>query len=143
MGYKREPHDGAWVYLSVPHSEELRDGIADVCMQHGWPVVTAEGADSERRLAALRFADACILDVSTTTANAGSELALAVREGRPLIAIRSRAAEDAPLAEEATRGNGAVRQLSYSAVEDCLSELHEVLGDGLWQEQVARAAPLG
>jgi hypothetical protein len=131
------------MYLSLGPGEALEAGVRDACQRHGWPVLAANDESAERRLYALRLADACILDVSIADRDAGAELAVALCEGRPVIALRPETAESTPILDELTRDHPRVRQLSYRGLEDCLAALNVVLGEEQWQEQVARAAPDG
>jgi hypothetical protein len=140
---KREPHEGAWMYVSLPQGEPFALGVAEACRRHGWPVVAATDEHADRRLQALRLADACIVDISGDTSDAGAELAFALCEGRPVIALRSTRAPSSPFIEDIARDHPAVRQLSYDDPEECLAALDGVLGDRAWQTQVARAAPCG
>lgn len=131
------------MYVSLPQGERLRLGVAEMCRRHGWPVVAATEELADRRLQALRLADACIVDISCAGADVGAELAFALCEGRPVIALRNERAGSAPFVENIAREHPAVRQLSYENVEECLAALDRVLGDLVWQKQVARAAPDG
>jgi hypothetical protein len=141
--YEREPHEGAWVYVSLPPGERLEDGVHETCRRHGWPVLTAGDERSELRLQALRLADACVVHVSSASPDAEAELAFALREGRPVIALWSATEARAPLVEDVLRTHPAVHQLRCDNVERCLDALDRVLGDPVWQQQVARAAPGG
>jgi nucleoside 2-deoxyribosyltransferase len=143
MDHKREPHEGAWMYVSLPQGERLQVGVRETCRRHGWPVVSANDELADRRLQALRLADACIVDISCASPDVGAELAFALCEGRPVIALRSEEGRSAPFVEEITREHPSVRQLSYEDVDGCLAALDSVLGDLVWQEQVAWAAPGG
>jgi hypothetical protein len=131
------------MYLSLGPGEALEAGVRDACQRHGWPVLAASDESAERRLYALRLADACILDVSIADRDAGAELAVALCEGRPVIALRPDTDGGTPLLDELTRDHPQVRQLSYRGLEDCLAALNMVLGEEQWQEQVARATPGG
>lgn len=131
------------MYLSLLSDDEFLAGVREACRRHGWPVLAASEEPPGRRLQALRLADACILDISIDGLDAGAELALALCEGRPVIALRSHSADSTPLLEELTREHPAVRQVSYRGLDDCLAVLEGVLSEGRWQEQVAQAAPSG
>jgi hypothetical protein len=143
MACEREPHEGAWVYVSLPHGEPLEGGVKETCRRHGWPVLTARDERSELRLQALRLADACIVYVSSASPDAGAELAFALCEGRPVIALWSAIGMRAPLVEDILRTHPAVHQLRCDDVERCVDALDRVLGDPAWQQQVARATPSG
>jgi hypothetical protein len=130
------------MYVSLLHGE-LEAGIRDTCRRHGWPVLAPSDQPAERRLQALRLADACIVDVSAASPDVGAELAFALCQGRPVITLRNEMASTAPFVEDIVRDHPAVRHLSYDDVKDCLTALDQVLGDLIWQEQVARAAPSG
>jgi hypothetical protein len=140
---KREPHEGTWMYVSLSHDERLEQGVTETCQRHGWPVRAATGERSERRLQALRFADACIVYVSSTSSDAGAELAFALCEERPVIAFSSGTGTRSPLIEDLVRDRPDVHQLSCDDVEDCMAALDCLLADPAWQEQVAQAAPCG
>ncbi len=143
MACAREPHEGAWMYVSLPHGEQLEDGVKTTCQRHGWPVLTARDERSDLRLQALRLADACIVHISSASPDAGAELAFALCEGRPLIALWSALGTRAPLVEDIMRAHPAVHRLCCDEIEGCIEALDCVLGDPAWQEQVARAAPSG
>lgn len=131
------------MYVSVPPGEQLEYAVNETCRRHGWPVVSAAGRPTERRLQALRLADACIVDISSATADAGAELAFALCEGRPVIAFRGKSETHAPLVEDLLREHPAVRQLSGDNVTECAAALDSLLSDPAWQEQVAQASPRG
>jgi hypothetical protein len=131
------------MYLSLPNGEEFHAGVHEACRRHGWPVFAASEEPAGRRLQALRFADACILDISIAGSDAGAELAFALCEGRPVIALRSDTASSTPLLDELTREHPRVRQVNYWGLNDCLAALEGVLSEERWQEQVARATPGG
>lgn len=131
------------MYVSLPRGEPLALGLTEACRRHGWPVVAAADEPAERRLQALRLADACILDVSADSSDVGAELKVALREGRPVIALRSTTAPSSSLLEDIAREHPSIRQLSYDDPEECLTALDGVLADHTWQTQVARAAPGG
>jgi hypothetical protein len=137
----REPHEGAWLYVSLPHGERLEDGVKATCQRHGWPVLTARGERSELRLQTLRLADACIVHVSSASPDAGAELAFALSEGRPVIALWSVIGAKAPLVEDIMQAHPAIHRLRCDDVQECLAALDRILGDPVWQEQVALAAP--
>jgi hypothetical protein len=141
MACAHEPHEGVWMYVSVPPGEQLEHAVNETCRRHGWPVVSATSRTTQRRLQALRLADACIVDISSATADAGAELAFALCEGRPLIAFRSASETNAPLVEDLLRDHPAVHQLSRDDLAECVAALDSLLGDPAWHEQVARAAP--
>jgi hypothetical protein len=143
MTCEREPHEGAWIYVSLPHGELLEDGVTETCQRHGWPVLRARDELSELRLQALRLADACIVQVSSASTDAGAELAFALCEGRPVIALWNRMEMNAPLVEDIMLTHPAIHRLSCDDIEECVNALDRVLGDPVWQEQVARAAPSG
>jgi hypothetical protein len=143
MTCEREPHEGAWIYVSLPHGEPLEDGVTATCQRHGWPVLTARDGRSELRLQALRLADACIVHLTSASPDAGAELVFALCEGRPVIALWSRMEMNAPLVEDIMLTHPAIHQLSCDDIEECVDALDRVLGDPTWQEQVARAAPSG
>ncbi len=143
MNHRREPHEGSWIYVSLPQGEPLALGVMDACRRHGWPVVAASDDPADRRLQALRLADACILDISGEGPDAGAELATALREGRPVIALRGAIAPCSPFLEDIARESSLLRQLSCDDTEECLTALDGVLADHAWQTQVARAAPGG
>ncbi len=143
MHHRREPHEGSWIYVSLPQGEPLALGVTEACLRHGWPVVAASDEHADRRLQALRLADACILDISGERPDAGAELATALREGRPVIVLRGANAPSSPFLEEIAREHLSVRQLSCEDIEECLTALDGVLADHAWQTQVARAAPGG
>jgi hypothetical protein len=104
-------------------------------------VLSATEERSELRLQALRLADACIVHVSSTSPDAGAELAFALCEGRPVIALWDETQAGAPLVEGLVRTHPAVQRLSCDDVEECVAALDRVLGDPAWQHQVALAAP--
>jgi hypothetical protein len=131
------------MYVSLPQGEPLALGVTEACRRHGWPVVAATDEHADRRLQALRLADACILDISGDTSDAGAELAFALCEGRPVIALRSANAPNSRFLEDIAREYPRVRQLSYHDPEECVTALDGVLGDRAWQAQVSRAAPVG
>lgn len=131
------------MYVSLPHDERLEDGVHETCRRHGWPVLTARDERSERRLQTLRLADACIVHVASASPDAGAELAFALGAGRPVIALWSARAARTPLVEDILRTHPAVHQLRCEDVEGCVEALDRVLGDPVWQQQVARAAPCG
>jgi hypothetical protein len=131
------------MYVSLPHGERLEDGVKATCQRHGWPILAARDERSELRLQALRLADACIVHVSSASPDAGAELAFALCEGRPVIALWSRMGMKAPLVEDLMRTHPAVHRLSCDDIEECVDALDRVLGDPAWQRQVARAAPSG
>jgi hypothetical protein len=140
---EREPHEGAWVYVSLPHGERLENGVQETCRRRGWPVLAARSERSELRLQALRLADACIVHVSSASPDAGAELAFALCEGRPVIALWSALGTRAPLVEDILRTHPDVHQLRCDDVEGCIAALDRILGDPAWQRQVAQAAPSG
>jgi len=139
MGQTREPHEGSWMYLSTAHGSSLGEGVQKICRRHGWPVLAASEQPAHRRLQALRLADACIVEVSAFD-GARDDLAIAVTEGRPVIALHLQLDEDAWPADLAF-ADRAVQRVSCREVDDCLAALDRVLGDEDWQEQVAQAAP--
>jgi hypothetical protein len=143
MACAHEPHEGLWMYVSLPSDEQLEGAVNDMCRRHGWPVVTAADRPTQRRLQALRLADACIVHVSPATPDAEAELAFALCEGRPVIAFRSALETNAPLVDDLLRDHPAVHQLSCDDVAECVAALDGLLGDPVWQEQVAQAAPRG
>ncbi len=131
------------MYVSLPPGELLEDGVKETCQRHGWPVLAARDERSELRLQALRLADACIVHVSSASPDAGAELAFALCEGRPAIALWSQMGMKAPLVEDIMRTHPAIRQLSCDDIEECVDALDRILGDPAWQQQVARTAPSG
>lgn len=131
------------MYVSLPHDERLEDGVNETCRRHGWPVLTARDERSDLRLQALRLADACIVHVSSAGPDAGAELAFALCDGRPVIALWSAMGTRAPLIEDILQTHPAVHQLRCDDVEGCVAALDRVLGDPAWQQQVAWAAPSG
>lgn len=131
------------MYVSLPSGEQLEDGVNETCQRHGWPVLTARDERSELRLQALRLADACIVYVSSASPDAGAELAFALCEGRPVIALWSGMEMGAPLVEDIMRTHPAIHQLRCDDVEGCVDALDRILGDPAWQARVARAAPSG
>jgi hypothetical protein len=106
-------------------------------------VLAADEGPSARFTQALRLADACILDISANGPDSGSDLALALREGRPVIALSGAPAKRAPHVEELIRTHPGVPQLSCQDIGECAAALDRLLGDPAWQRQVALAAPRG
>jgi hypothetical protein len=143
MTFLREPHEGMWIYVSLPHGEPLGDGVAATCQRHGWPVLGARDERCELRLQALRLADACIVHLTSASPDAGAELAVALCEGRPVIALWSQTEMTTPLVEDIMLSHPAIYQLNCDDVEQCMDALDRILEDPAWQEQVARAAPCG
>jgi hypothetical protein len=128
------------MYVSLPHGHLLEQEVAEMCRKHGWPVLRATDERAERRAQALRFADACIVHISS---GGGAELAFALREERPVIAVGSEMDMSSLPIEDIVRDRPGIHQLSCDDVEGCMTALDLLLADPTWQEQVARAAPCG
>jgi hypothetical protein len=144
MACEREPHEGAWIYVSARSGQPLQSVVHVTCRRHGWPVLAADEVPSAQSTQALRLADACILDISPNGPDSGgADLALALREGRPVIALSGAPAKRAPRVEELMRTHPGVRQLSCDDIGECAAALDRLLGDPAWQRQVALAAPSG
>lgn len=126
----RVPHDlheGSWLYVSA-HVEPL-DRVRSVCRGHGWPVIVGSDLDPARRAQALRLADACIVDAA-----AADELATAIAQQRPVVALRQ---AGSPPGE---RLDG-VHELPYGDHDECAEALGRLLADPDWRRHVAHAAP--
>jgi hypothetical protein len=127
-----ELHEGSWFYVSA--SVQPLDSVLAACRRHGWPVVVgSDDLGAGRRIQALRLADACIVDLSTSSPEVEEELTVALRERRPVIALRS--------ARVPSLDRPDVRELSFRDGADCRRQLDRLLTDPSWQRDVALATP--
>jgi hypothetical protein len=147
-----EPHEGEWIYVSAPlahlngTAQALSDQIKVTIRNRGWTVLSSDvDADiviDERERArlheALRSADACLFDVSTSSV--ASEVQEAVIAGRPVIALEH---VDVPPSAELTAlldSSQVRRVIKYHDVNRCVNELSETLRDPAWLAAVGHAA---
>src|SRR3954462_11956774 len=91
-----EPHEGEWIYVSAPLAHlsgtapALSEQIKVTIRDSGWTVLIsdsehrADDREIARRLEALRSADVCLFDVSSSSV--APEVQEAVGAGRPVIA---------------------------------------------------------
>jgi hypothetical protein len=145
-----ELHEGEWIYLSMPFEHlngsatTMADGIVTTLHAHGWPALIGTSVDAERstaaRFEALRTADACVLDVSTPSADIGAEVAMAIGAGRPVIALEDAALPPSRLVADLIAHDPRARTIVYHDVDDCLVALAETLGDLTWITTIGDAA---
>lgn len=129
-------HEGSWLYVSA-HVHPL-DRVLAVCRSHGWSVIVgSEELGPRRRAQALRMADACIVDASTSWPHAEDELSLAVEQRRPVVVL----CQTGCTTQSAPAGSDGVRELAYEDGEECARALDRLLMDPNWRRHVALAAP--
>ncbi|MEA2440133.1 MAG: hypothetical protein QOH76_1557 [Thermoleophilaceae bacterium] len=147
-----EPYEGEWIYVSVPlahlngTARALSDQIKVTIRSRGWTVLSSDidagTVVDERERArlheALRSADACIFDVSSSSV--APEMREAVDAGRPVIALEH---VDNPPLDELTSlldSSKVRRVIRYKDANWCVDELSETLRDPAWLAAVGFAA---
>lgn len=141
---EHELHEGNWLYVSAhiqpaDNDRDMLDSVLAVCRGNGWPVIVGDHEMSpERRAQALRLADACIVNVTVSSAEVEVEISLALGECRPTIALR-RSAQ--PAATSIAHGHDAFHELRFRDRDECVQALEQLLMDPDWQRRVAVASP--
>ena len=146
-----EPHEGEWIYVSAPlghlngTAHALSESIAATIYARGWTVVRPEepqdgdGARvATKALEALRSADACLFDVSSSAV--GAEVATAVCAGRPVIALEHVDTPPPPIVAALLCNNPLPRVIRYTNVNECVEQLSRTLEDPVWRASVSLAA---
>lgn len=143
-------HEGDWLYVSAPLAH--LNGTATALVQSIERVIDATGrlpflspetpgAESSRARAyeALRFAQACVVDISTDSEEVGSDLGCALAAGRPIIGIKHDAVRtgDSLVAAVTTLGRG--RVIRYTDAAECVEQLQTTFEDPRWWRLVADA----
>lgn len=145
-----EPCEGEWIYLSAPlahlngSAASMTDGIVAAMRARGWEAFLAAPVDDERstaaRLEALRTADACVIDVSSSSADVGAEVATALGAGRPVVALQDAVHPPSGFVAALIARDVRSRTIVYQDVDDCLSALGATLEDPRWIAAVGDAA---
>ena len=147
-----EPHEGEWIYVSAPlahlngTARALSDQIKFTIRSRGWTVLSSDTdagtvVDERERARlheALRSADACLFDVSSSSV--APEMQEAVDAGRPVIALEH---VDNPPADALTSlldSSKVRRVIRYEDVNGCVNELSETLQDPAWLAAIGLAA---
>lgn len=149
-----EPHEGEWIYVSAPlghlngTAHALSERIAATIYARGWTVVqpeqharTQEGDGARgaaRALEALRSADACLFDVSSSSV--GAEVATAVCAGRPVIALEHVDTPPPAIVAALLSDDPLPRVIRYTSVDECIEQLSQTLEDPVWRAAVSLAA---
>jgi hypothetical protein len=145
-----EAHEGAWLYVSAPllhlngAATEFVERIKRSIEAAGrLPFLSPEtpGATSSRASAheALRFAQACIVDISVDFEQVGIDLGCALATRRPLIALRHDASTTGDLLLAAVTAPGRGRVIRYSSPAECVAQLQTTFMDPDWWRLVADA----